>query len=100
MQDVFLDPFGCMAPPPCPVDDTPFTSCTPESVAHKLAHQHVVILGVAEPQRVIIRSATGPAPPVSIEPATFTPGTFTTGTYRGKNPRRPRSATDPSGAAR
>lgn len=51
-------------PGPCPVDDTPHTCCTPESVAAKKRAPEVTV-AIATP---------APAPPV----------TFTTSSYRRK----------------
>jgi hypothetical protein len=57
-------------PGPCPVDDTPHTACTPESVGGSLTvHSHR--------PRVLDRT---PAPATAVSPP------FTTKTYR----RRPR----------
>jgi hypothetical protein len=79
-------------PPPCPVDDTPFTACTPESVAQRLAQQlaaqgqtlppgTLVAVPVERPLGLPVPSPAAPAP----QP------TFTTKTYRGKHPKPPRT---------
>lgn len=57
-------------PGPCPVDDTPHTACTPESVGRAL-------VTVALPRPPVLDrmlAAANPAPPAPVE--------FTTKTYR------------------
>ena len=62
---------GCltwkMDPGPCPVDDTPHTACTPESVAR----QHAITVAARRPRA--LDQLPPPAPPAP---------TFTTDTYR------------------
>jgi hypothetical protein len=82
-------------PPPCPVDDTPYTACTPESVARRLAQQlaaqgqtlpagTLVVVPVERPPS-LPPATPGPVPqPMVVE-------TFTTKTYRGKHPKPPRT---------
>jgi hypothetical protein len=74
---------GCLTwkvtPGPCPVDDTPFTACTPASVA---AGRHTVTVPVRRP-RVLAQQEPPP-------PATSTAVEFTTATYRGQAKRRKR----------
>jgi hypothetical protein len=64
-------------PGPCPVDDTPHTACTPESLAVRLrstpARDAVL-------QQLAQRRAARDAAP-----------TFTTKTYRGKRPKATRA---------
>jgi hypothetical protein len=74
-------------PPPCPVDDTPFTACTPESVARqRLAGPVaadtapcVTVVRVNPPQVLTQCRPTSPPDPGR--------ETFTTKTYRGKHPK-------------
>lgn len=80
---LFAEPFKC-DPGPCPVDDTPHTACTPESVAH----QQVRTIGLGtEPQQInVLRAGQKPQAPAAPEPPA--PVTFTTKTYNRKKHRR------------
>ena len=74
-------------PPPCPVDDTPFTACTPESVALARAQTQAAAQGQTLPTGTILaipvaRPSTLPAPVA--QPSTVIGPTVTTKTYRGR----------------
>jgi hypothetical protein len=82
-------------PPPCPVDDTPFTACTPTSVARQHAHHHqqVVVVGLAEPQQVIVLRPDEQPPtvqPPTVQPISEKPQPppFTTANYKRKTHSR------------
>lgn len=66
-------------PGPCPVDDTPHTACTPESVALQQLRQH------APPGTVLVVPVARPA---GLPPAGHTERVITTKTYRRDPPLR------------
>lgn len=78
---------GLEVPPPCPVDDTPFTACTPESVALQKARELALAQGRSIPpgtqMALLVRSPLPPAAAPAPQPVTFS-----TKTYRRNPPLR------------
>jgi hypothetical protein len=75
------------------VDDTPFTACTPESVARRLTEQLAARGQALPPGTLVVVPAERPLGlPSSAAPASqpTVTETFTTKTYRGKHPKPPR----------
>jgi hypothetical protein len=69
-------------PGPCPVDDTPHTACTPESVAAK----HAITVAIRRPRTL------PPPPPIPGARAEL-PGTIIGPPVSTKDYRRPRGGT-------
>lgn len=75
-------------PPPCPVDDTPYTACTPESVALATARAIAAATGRTLPPGTVTAVMVKPPLGVPSQPVTtVVQQTFTTKTYRGKRPK-------------
>lgn len=79
-------------PPPCPVDDTPYTACVAPSAALRRAQQLAAASGKALPPGTVL--AVPVASPLQPRPAPLPATTIgpsvTTGTYRGRHPKPPR----------
>lgn len=75
-------------PPPCPIDDTPYTACTADTVAALRAR------GLALPPGTVLAvtverppSLPAPAAAAAAQPSHVVGPSVTTKTYRGKHPK-------------